>query len=111
MRARSHRTCDRDNTGRVPLLAAVFNSRVPILAASEPTTLSAYACHYMSAYAHLRMPLYVRLRTLTHATICPLTHTYACNYMSAYAHLRVPLYVRLGHHSKKKRKSPWICLV
>ena len=30
---------------------------MPLLAASEPTTLSAYACHYMSAYAHLRVPL------------------------------------------------------
>eukprot|EP00976_Prorocentrum_cordatum_P035960 731448-Prorocentrum_minimum.AAC.1 len=42
------------STVKVPLLAAVFNSRVPIFAASEPTTLSAYACHYSP---------------LTHATI------------------------------------------
>eukprot|EP00959_Pyramimonas_sp_CCMP1952_P446450 9347557-Pyramimonas_sp.AAC.1 len=30
------------NTVRVPLIAAVFNSRVPILVASEPTTVAAY---------------------------------------------------------------------
>eukprot|EP00976_Prorocentrum_cordatum_P097718 1191101-Prorocentrum_minimum.AAC.2 len=31
-----------DPTGGVPLIAAVFYSRVPILAASEPTTVAAY---------------------------------------------------------------------
>eukprot|EP00976_Prorocentrum_cordatum_P081165 1184275-Prorocentrum_minimum.AAC.7 len=29
-------------TARVPLIAAVCNSRVPVLAASEPTTVAAY---------------------------------------------------------------------
>eukprot|EP00959_Pyramimonas_sp_CCMP1952_P294936 6168678-Pyramimonas_sp.AAC.1 len=30
------------STVRVPLIAAVFNSRVPVLATSEPTTVAAY---------------------------------------------------------------------